>query len=67
MDTKLNLEELNEKIMAMKDAAIELKKMANSFPAMERNLIRILASIKMLELNVSDLLPQNSPASSSRT
>lgn len=67
MDTKLNLEELNEKIMAMKDAAIELKKMANSFPAMERNLIRILASIKMLELNVSDLLPQNSPSSSSRT
>jgi len=67
MDTKLNLEELNEKIMAMKDAAIELKKMANFFPAMERNLIRILASIKMLELNVSDLLPQNSPSSSSRT
>ncbi len=67
MDTKLNLEELNEKIMAMKDAAIELKKMANSFPAMERNLVRILASIKMLELNVSDLLPQNSPSSSSRT
>ena len=67
MDTKLNLEELNEKIIAMKDAAIELKKMANSFPAMERNLVRILASIKMLELNVSDLLPQNSPASSSRT
>ena len=67
MDTKLNLEELNEKIIAMKDAAIELKKMANSFPAMERNLVRILASIKMLELNVSDLLPQNSPSSSSRT
>ncbi|MBW1730622.1 MAG: hypothetical protein JRH08_18855 [Deltaproteobacteria bacterium] len=67
MDTKLNLEELNEKIIAMKSAAIELKKMANSFPAMERNLVRILASIKMLELNVSDLLPQNSPASSSRT
>lgn len=67
MDTQFDLEKLNEKIVAMKSAAIELNKMASSFPAVRRNLVRILASIKMLELNVSDLLPQNSPSSSSCT
>lgn len=30
--------------------------MAGQFPALERNTSRILASTKMLELNVSDLL-----------
>ena len=40
----------------LKKTAEKLKDMGNDFPAVERNLKRILASIKMLELNVSDLV-----------
>ena len=34
----------------------ELKQMATEFPALEKNTIRILASIKMLEINISDVV-----------
>jgi hypothetical protein len=50
-----DLQKLNEKIQSMKKTAEELKKMGEDFPALNRNTSRILASIKMLELNISDL------------
>jgi len=37
----------------MKKAAQELEMMASDFPAVRKNTSRILASLKMLELNVS--------------
>lgn len=52
----IDLERIEEKIQLMKEAAQELKVMGKNIPAMDRNLIRILASIKMLELNISDVL-----------
>ena len=52
----IDLEEIEEKIQFMKEAALELKEMGKSIPAMDRNLVRILASIKMLEINISDVL-----------
>jgi len=52
----IDLEGIEEKIQLMKEAAQELKEMGKNIPAMERNVLRILASIKMLEINISDVL-----------
>jgi len=48
--------EENEKIQAMKKLAKELQDQADEFPALSRNTVRILASLKMLELNISDIV-----------
>lgn len=50
------LRQMHEKIREMRKEAEELREMEGDFPAIQRNLSRILASIKMLELNVSDVL-----------
>jgi hypothetical protein len=55
----IDLEGIEEKIQLMKETAQELKEMGKNIPAMDRNLIRILASIKMLEINISDVLDPN--------
>jgi hypothetical protein len=52
----IDLKEIEKRIQLMKTAAEELKEMAEEIPALERNTSRILASIKMLEINVSDVL-----------
>ena len=52
----IDLERIEEKIQLMKEAAQELKEMGKNIPTMDRNLVRILASIRMLELNVSDVI-----------
>ena len=51
-----DLAEMDVKIQTMKKAALELQTMGNQFPAVSRNVLRILSSIKMLELNISDIL-----------
>jgi hypothetical protein len=56
MAKKIALKKIDKKIQSMKKTAEELKEMAEGFPALARNTTRILASIKMLELNVSDLV-----------
>ena len=52
---KVDLKELDSKIQSMKKTAEKLKKMGEDFPALNRNVSRLLASIKMLELNISDV------------
>jgi hypothetical protein len=52
----IDLEGIDEKIQSMKEAAQELKEMGKNIPAIDRNVLRILASIKMLEINISDVL-----------
>ncbi|UCB50791.1 MAG: hypothetical protein JSW56_08020 [Deltaproteobacteria bacterium] len=52
----IDLEGIDEKIKLLKETAQELKEMGKNIPAMDRNLLRILASIKMLEINISDVL-----------
>ncbi|MHC4435615.1 MAG: hypothetical protein ACYTBS_27690 [Planctomycetota bacterium] len=47
--------EINEKIRLLKQTANDLNRHAEDFPALSRNTARILASIKMLELNISDV------------
>jgi hypothetical protein len=51
------LKDMARQIAAIRQAAQELKQMAgDSFPAVEKNADRILASVKMLELNVTDVV-----------
>ena len=47
---------MDEKIQAIKKAALELKEISGGIQAVERNADRILASTKMLEINVSHVL-----------
>jgi hypothetical protein len=56
MDVQKNLTEIDARIQLMKKTAGELKGMADEFPALASNTARILASLKMLEINFSDLL-----------
>jgi hypothetical protein len=56
MAGQVDLKKADEKIQLMKKAAKELRGMAEQFPALEKNVTRILANIKMLEINLSDLL-----------
>ncbi len=49
------LKRIDTKIRTIKKAAKELKERHGGIPAVERNAERILASLKMLEINISDL------------
>ncbi len=53
---KDDLKNLADEIQRLKSAADNLNQMADDFPALNRNLVRILAGIKMLELNISDVV-----------
>ena len=55
MGEDIDLKEIDERIQSMKKTAEELRQMADRFPALYRNTARILASIKMLEINISDI------------
>jgi len=50
------LKEIDEKIRLLKQITEELQQMAPEFPAIQKNSNRILASIKMLEINISDVI-----------
>jgi prefoldin subunit 5 len=51
----VNIKDLDQSIQRMRQLAEELKVKAGGIQAIERNLDRILASITMLELNISDV------------
>jgi hypothetical protein len=50
------LKKLDTRIRAIRKAAQELKRLSRGIQAVDRNTNRILASAKMLEINISDLL-----------
>jgi hypothetical protein len=49
------IRDMAEKIQILKQTATELKRISGRIQAVDRNVDRILASIKMLEINVSDI------------
>lgn len=49
------IRKIDTRIQVIKKAAQELKELSGKFPAVDRNAARILASVKMLEINVSDV------------
>ena len=50
------LDAMDKRIQAIKTAAQELQDLCAGIQAVERNADRVLASVKMLEINVTDLL-----------
>jgi len=56
METSFDLNEMNDQIQRLKAAAEILDRMGDQFPALSRNISRIQAGIKMLELNISDVV-----------
>jgi hypothetical protein len=48
--------ELKDQIMHLKSSAENLGKTGKDIPAIARNIVRIMASVKMLELNIVDVL-----------
>ena len=52
-----DLRKMDARIQAIKKAAQELKALSSGIQAVDRNADRILASVKMLEINITDLLP----------
>ncbi len=53
-EQKIDIETIDAKIQAIKKTAEELKVLGESFPALYRNTARLLASTKMLEIDISD-------------
>ena len=49
------LKQMDTRIKKIKKAAEELKALGGRTPAVDRNASRILASVKMLEINISDI------------
>jgi hypothetical protein len=56
MTGKYKIEDMAKKIELLKQTATELKRISGGIQAVDRNVDRILASIKMLEINISDLV-----------
>ncbi len=54
-----DFKKLDTRIKTIRKAAQELKGFSKGIPAVDRNAERILASVKMLEINVSDILTLN--------
>ena len=55
-----DLEEIGKKVLSLKDIAKDLDGLSKDFPAVRRNIHRIMASIKMLEINTVDLIENES-------
>jgi len=49
------IRKIDTRIKTIKKAAQELKQLSGGIQAIDRNAERILASVKMLEINVSDV------------
>ena len=56
MQSELKLEEIHAEIQSIKQSAHQLRELGDNLPAVTRNALRILASIKMLEVNISDIV-----------
>ncbi len=54
--TLREIKKLDTRIKTIKKAAQELKALSGRIPAVDRNTVRILASVKMLEINISDVI-----------
>ena len=56
MVEKTHLEDMVQTIQNMRTDAERLKKAGAGIEAIERNVIRILSSIRLLELNITDVV-----------
>ena len=56
MTTGYNIKKMDAKIKEIRKAAEELQELGGDIEAVNKNLVRLLASTKMLELNISDAI-----------
>jgi hypothetical protein len=56
MKAKYDVKKMDAKIKEIRKAAEELREMGGDIEAVDKNLVRLLASTKMLELNISDAI-----------
>ncbi len=56
MIEEYNLESMAEKVQLIKKAATELLSVSGGIQAIDRNVDRILASVRMLEINTCDVI-----------
>lgn len=56
MVKEYKIEDMAKKIQLLKQTATELKRISGGIQAVDKNVDRILASIKMLEINISDVV-----------
>ncbi len=56
MVKEYKMKDMAEKIQILKQTATELKRISGGIQAVDRNVDRILASIRMLEINISDVV-----------
>jgi len=54
--SETDLKKIGGKVLRLKETAEDLDGLSNDFPAIRRNIQRIMASIKMLEINTIDLI-----------
>lgn len=55
MVEEYNIKLMAEKIETMRQTATELKNISGGIQAIDRNVDRILASVKMMEINITDV------------
>ena len=55
MTHSIDLQKIDAKIQAIKKMTEDLSQVAGDFPALAKTTARMLANIKMMELNVSDI------------
>ena len=51
----MNVNELDQKISRLREAAEDLQQSGTGIQCIERNVIRLLACVKMMELGISDV------------
>jgi CHAD domain-containing protein len=56
MKSIIDMHRLHLKIKSARQAVEEIKELSEDFPAAARNAERILASLKMLDINIGDLV-----------
>ncbi len=54
MISDYKIDEIDQEIQKIKKAAVKIDKLGGNIEAVKKNLVRLRASTKMLELNVSD-------------
>lgn len=59
MKTGVDLNQVNERILKIKALLQELEALSGDFPSLSRNSKRALASLKMMELSISDVVAFN--------
>jgi predicted component of type VI protein secretion system len=55
MSQQTDIQAMAEKIRELRQAAEALRAMAGGMPAVDRNVERILANVRMLEIDINDV------------